>query len=188
MPKKYGPLVLMFFGAICLPNSMPQEPGVEIINSGKIIAKQFSQIDAGPDPVQILYAHYFPGLVFYYHGNNVNAYYELTYFLERPEYTKTNPRQSEFFSIGHYVRGMIYLYHSNGISKYALAQKDFEASIRWNPRNFFSYLELATVYVQLGFKDQARNTLQKLLAQNPGDSIAQEVKKLIAGIQTPDKK
>lgn len=141
-----------------------------------------TNIDAGPETGGILNAHYFPGLIDFQRGNYTGAKGQMDYFLARPQYTQMNPRQREFFSHGHYIRGMIYLYHASGRGRFILAEKDFEQSIRWNPKNYASYLQLSRVLSTVEMKEQAINVLINLLHTDPDEKIVklmrEEINKL----------
>jgi tetratricopeptide (TPR) repeat protein len=130
-----------------------------------------------------LNAHYFPGLLDYKNGNYRGAKNQMDYFLARPQYTKENPRQAEFFSNGHYIRGIIYFYHTSGRGRYIYAKKDFEQSIRWNPKNYAAYLQLSRVLSKAGQKKQAIAVLYKLLDLKPKEEFICIVKKEIDIIQ-----
>jgi tetratricopeptide (TPR) repeat protein len=142
-----------------------------------------TNINAGTDVGGILNAHYFPGLIDYKNGNYVGAKNQMDYFLDRPHYTKENPRQAEFFSNGHYIRGIIYFYHASGRGKYIYAKKDFEQSIRWNPKNYAAYLQLSRVLSKIGEKKQAVSILYTLIDSKPKEEIIQLFKKEISTIK-----
>ncbi|MGA2262653.1 MAG: hypothetical protein ABSH28_14610 [Acidobacteriota bacterium] len=150
--------------------------GISIIDSGPPIPMTYTELDAGPAVGDIINSHFFPGLNFYAHGNYWNAVDQLSYFLKRPAYTAENPRQKYFLSIGHYMRAMIYFHHSTGSGRLTFAREDFEHSIEWNSQNYFSYLELSSLYLEVGMKQEAIATLNKLLAQKPPPQIDNEAK------------
>lgn len=156
---------------------------ISIFNDAESIMTPMTNIDGGPDVGNILNFHFFPGLRDYLKGNNRSAMSQLTYFLDRPQYSSMNPKQNQYFSIGHYVRGMIYFYHAQGVGRLELARMEFDSAILRNPNNHFAYLELARVYSLLGFKQQAVLTLQKVLKLNPEGSLAQEVRRELALVQ-----
>jgi len=145
---------------------------IVIENKGKFIPTRPTFFDVGPETGRILNLHYFPALELFNAGRYTDAEDNLTYVLERPDYINGNPQQQEFLSTAFYTRAMIYLYHASGIGRYSLARADFESALRWNPKNFLSYIELARVYSALGFKEQAINILNYLLKQEPGKEIA----------------
>jgi tetratricopeptide (TPR) repeat protein len=178
-------LVLVFFLIACTGTAQEQIqihniPGVEYIVIG------MTNVDAGPTVGNILNHHYFPGIKYYARGLFSWALNEMNYFLARPQYTEMNQRQAEFMSTGHYLRGMIYLYHASGLGRLGLAQADFQSSIRWDDRNYFSYLELAQVLIELGEFKKAKSTLQILVAMNPTKEVAQQARDRLELIPPPE--
>jgi tetratricopeptide (TPR) repeat protein len=149
---------------------------IVIRNLGYLDYKR-TYIDAGPAVGEMLNWHYFPGLEFYRHGYFTSAKKEMDYVIERPQYIKSNPRQAEFMSNSHYVRGMIYFYYASGLGRHLLAKKDFEQSIRWNPKNYPSYLELSRLWSAVGKKEQAISVLHRLLDLEPNETIIQQARK-----------
>ena len=162
----------------------PAINNIEILNSGKDVPYRRTNIDAGPSHGDILNYHYFPALQLYRRGRFYNARNDLQYLIERPQYLKMNPRQAEFLSNSHYMRGMIYLYHASGPGRHVLAKRDFEESIRWNPKNYMSYLELSHAFVSVGMKAQAISVLRRLLELNPDESVATQAKKELSSWQS----
>ena len=178
----------LFFALFILNNSNyinAKDLSIKIQNRAKNLPyAKLTNIDAGPAVGDILNAHYFPGLIDYKNGNYAGAKSQMDYFLDRPQYTKENPRQAEFFSYGHYIRGMIYLYHASGRGRYIRSKKDFEQSIRWNSKNYAAYLQLSRVLSKVGQKKQAISVLFKLLDSKPEEKFIQLAKKEIQIIQT----
>ncbi len=146
---------------------------ITIQNRGYTGYRVTNVTDAGPGLGGILNAHYFPGLNSYRHGYFTSAKSEMDYFIDRPTYTSMNPRQGEYMSTAHYTRGMIYFYHATGLGRHVLAKRDFEQSIKWNPKNYLSYLELSRVWSAVGMKERAIKVLQNLLASKPSEDFAQ---------------
>jgi tetratricopeptide (TPR) repeat protein len=142
------------------------------LNTGKPVPVRPTAFDVGYEYGRILNLHYFPALELYNAGRYSEAEENLSYLLERPDYINGNSRQQEFMSAAFYTRAMIYLYHVSGIGRYSLAKEDFEASLKWNAKNFLAYLELSRVYSSLGFKEQAISILKYLLQLEPGKEIA----------------
>jgi Tfp pilus assembly protein PilF len=71
---------------------------------------------------------------------------------------------------------MIYLHHSRGYGRLILAQRDFEAALKWNPSNHQAQLELARTYRVAGLNDKAKTILRSLLALDPDKDTADEAK------------
>jgi tetratricopeptide (TPR) repeat protein len=149
--------------------------GITIINTGKTGVPAQTYYDAGFEGAgHILNNHYFPGVNQYNAGRYVEAEGNLTYFLDRPDYIIGNPRRAQFLSTAFFLRGRIYLYYAEGVGRHSLAKTDFEAAIRWNPKNGLAYLELSRVYSSLGIRDQAIVILEHLLARKPEETVAEE--------------
>ena len=108
---------------------------------------------------------------FYNGGRYREAEEQFTYVILRPSYLDPNPRRAEFLSISCYLRGMIYSYHAKGPGRHSLAEKDFEAALKWNPANYVVFLEMARLYSGLGFREQASTILNQLLDAKPGEEI-----------------
>jgi tetratricopeptide (TPR) repeat protein len=179
-------LVLLLAAAVpSLLNQSPIAIAEIVIDRGS--DKQFgpTNIDAGPCTGSILNAHYFPGLNAYLGGNWKLAAGQMNYFLARPQYTKMNPRQAEFFTTGHYIRGMVVLYHSSGVQRLNFAAKDFLEALRWNPRNFAAQLELSRVYGQSGMKEKAITALEQLIQMGPDDKTLEMAKRDLKVLKTP---
>lgn len=175
-------LSLYVFVILCMPlvSAFAQSYDVKIHNRVENPSfAEITSIDAGPETGGILNAHYFPGLIDFQKGNYVGAKNQMDYFLTRPHYIQMNPRQREFISHGHYIRGMIYLYHASGRGRFILAKKDFEQSIRWNPKNYVSHLQLSRVLSTVGLKDKAITILQSLLKTSPDEMVAKLMKEEI---------
>jgi len=182
-------LSLYVFAIFCMPlvSAFAQNYDIKIHNRVEHPPYAgITHIDAGPETGGILNAHYFPGLIDFQRGNYVGAKNQMDYFLARPQYTQMNPRQREFFSHSHYIRGMIYLYHASGRGKFILAKKDFEQSIRWDPKNYASYLQLSRVLSTVGLKDKAISILQNLLDMNPDEMVVKLMREEINRLNSTD--
>jgi tetratricopeptide (TPR) repeat protein len=147
-------------------------------------------IDAGPGDWQlaintggVLNVHYYPALTLYLAGNNTQAKREMDYVLRFPELTRNNPKQKQLFSVAYYVRAMILFHHATGLGRLEMARSDFEESIKCDPRIFFSYLELSSLYVELGLKEKAIDILTRLLSVNPPPTIVQDANKALAKLK-----
>jgi tetratricopeptide (TPR) repeat protein len=147
---------------------------ITIMNAGQAIPIRPTFFDVGPETGRILNIHYFPAIDLYDAGRYTDAEENLTYLLDRPYYIDGNSRKQEFLSTAAYLRAMIYLYHASGVGRHSLARQDFEAAVKWNPKNYVAYIELSHVYSELGFKEQAVAILQHLLQLNPTKEIAAE--------------
>ena len=173
-------IFLVFWGLppTLLGQALEGSQGIKIIDirpgMGKDIPDQ--SFETGPDVGHIINAHYIPGNMYYGRGNYTHAVAEMDYFIARPQFTAMHPRQSELFSIAHYIRAMCYFYHAEGLGRLALSKKDFEESVRWNPKNYFSSLELARVNAALGSRQDAISILRRLLDSKPDENVAQEAK------------
>ncbi len=130
--------------------------------------------NTGPCTGEILNAHFYPGLLEYLDGNYAYAVSQMDYFIDRPDYTKMNPNQSEYFSIAHYIRGSILLEHAVGNRRFQLAISDLEASINWNKQNYQSYIKLAAAYKETDMKERAVSILKSLLTLPAPETIKQE--------------
>jgi tetratricopeptide (TPR) repeat protein len=155
---------------------------IAIVDTGKPIPYERTAVDAGPAEGNMLNAHYFPGMNFYNAGRYSDAEREMTYVINRPHYLDANPKRPEFVGMAYYLRGMIFLYHAHGVGRLTLAKRDFEAALSWNPNNYVPYLELARVYSELGFADEARKVLQLLLGLGPDETLASEARKELSAI------
>jgi tetratricopeptide (TPR) repeat protein len=167
--------------------ALAQRDGIRIIDTGNGMGSGMTNVDGGPDVGSILNAHYFPALEDYRKGNFRSAISQMDYFLARPQYTSGNPKQREYLSLGSYIRGMIYLYHAVGRGRHNMARLDFEKAISLNPDNHFAYLELANVYAFLELKQPAINTIEKLLALNPDESVSKLAKQKLEMLRSPQK-
>jgi len=159
----------------------PQSPlserdGITIhdTSTGPFKGKTITQIDAGPVSGDILNHHYFPAIIFYNNGNYFYAMEELDYFIRNSQFTEMNPRQPEFYSTAHYLRGAIFLKHATGVRRFSLARLDFEASIKWDKRNYLSYEGLSDVFSNLGYKDKAIEVLLDFIRENPNSKFVPE--------------
>jgi tetratricopeptide (TPR) repeat protein len=142
---------------------------ISIQEEGYIPYRATNFRDLGPQVGDILNAHYFPGLAFYQGGRYTNAYNEFTYLIRNHTYIDENPNQTLYMTTAFYLRGMIFQYHATGIGRLTLAKNDFEAAIKWDPKNFPAYLELGRLLSSAGQTDQAVSVLQKLLDLQPSD-------------------
>ena len=149
-----------------------REP-LKVLHIGK------TEFNGGYSSGDILNNHYFPGILYYRHGNYEKSKSELDYFINRPHYTQMNPRQAEFFSTAHYLRGRIYFYHASGSGRQLLAKDDFEKSIQWNPDNHLSYIELSRLWIDIGNREAGFSVLKRLLELNPEDKISQQAKSIL---------
>jgi tetratricopeptide (TPR) repeat protein len=90
-------------------------------------------------------------------------------------------------STANYLLGMIYMYHAEGLGRRSLARGYFEKAIEWNAKNYVAYLELARVFAELRFSNQASEVLQRLLKLDPPEETAfqarSELSKLSASSQ-----
>jgi len=163
-------------GVLLLPAIAQENRNIIIENKGFLEINK-TDIDAGPSYGDILNNHYFPGLECFRHGYFSRAKAELGYLIARPDYVKSNPRQAEFMTNSHYIRGMIYLYHASGLGRHLLAKRDFEQSIRWNPKNYLAHLELSRVWSAVGKKEKAISVLKRLMVLEPDETIVQQAKK-----------
>jgi tetratricopeptide (TPR) repeat protein len=172
-------ILVMSVGAsgVLLLSAIAQETRNIVIENKGFLEINKTDIDAGPSYGDILNNHYFPGIECFRHGYFSRAKAELDYLIARPDYVKSNPRQAEFMTNSHYIRGMIYLYHASGLGRHVLAKRDFEQSIRWNPKNYLAHLELSRVWAAVGKKEQAVSALRRLLALEPDEAIVQQAKK-----------
>src|SRR6058998_3252032 len=164
----------------------PQERSkILIIDDDKFVPYERTYFDAGPVVGDMLNWHYFPGIVLYNAGRYTRAEQEFTYVIDRPQYLSQNPRRDEFMSVSFYLRGMIYFYHANGFGRYTAAKEDFEAALKWNPRNDIVYIQLARLYSILGFKDRGDLLLRRLLESMPDEKLADEARKELSTPERP---
>jgi tetratricopeptide (TPR) repeat protein len=172
-----GHVALLFITALVQDSSILDRSEIEIINNGKYIPiNQLTNIQAGPAVGNMLNAHYFPGINLYNGGRYKEADAEFTYVITRPHYLIENPRRAEFLSTSYYLRGMIYAYHAKGLGRQSIAQEDFEAALKWNPRNYVVFLELSRLYASLGFPEEAASVLRHLLDLKPDDEMARQAR------------
>jgi tetratricopeptide (TPR) repeat protein len=144
---------------------------VQIIDTGEPVYYPYTNYaDLGPQVGNIINAHYFPGMKYYEAGRYRNANNDLSYFIDRSNYTNGNPNQAYYMSTALYARGMIFLHHASGFGRLSLALNDFDAAIKWNSKNYLAYLELSRVFSIAGLNDQAVSILQALLDQHPDDA------------------
>jgi hypothetical protein len=148
---------------------------IQIIDTGEYFYLPYtSYTNLGPQVGNVLNAHYFPAMKYYEGGRYREASIDLTYFIDRPDYTDGNANQANYMSTALYARGMIYFYHAMGVGRLSIAMNDFEAAIKWNAKNYLAYLELSRVFSTTGFKDQAASILQVLLDSHPADQKVAE--------------
>jgi tetratricopeptide (TPR) repeat protein len=179
--RSLGYIVQVFIAA-ALSQNVAGRDNIEIINAGATMTYAPTSVDAGPAVADILNLHYFPGLNFYNGGRYKEAEQHFTYLIQRPDYVAENPKRAEFMSISYYLRGMIYFHHSSGSGRYNLAKDDFQAALKWNPRNLIAYLELSRLYSGLGFNEQAVTILKHLLTLMPDEGILEEAGKELDSI------
>ena len=184
--KKFFNILLYFFSLTFITTDLAFAQSYDIKIHNRIEHPPYAahtNIDAGPEIGGILNAHYFPGLIDYQKGNYVGAKKQIDYFLARPHYTEMNPRQPEFFSHGHYIRGVIYMYHASGPGRFILAKRDFEQSIRWNPKNYASHIQLSHVLSIVGLKEKAISILKNLLELNINEDFIKLINREIDRLQ-----
>src|SRR5215467_14099459 len=152
--------VALILISIFAQNLTPEERSkIEIIDADKYLPYVETHFDGGPVQGNMLNAHYFPGINLYNGGRYTRAEQEFSYVIMRPQYLSgsatvpANPRRDEYMSVSYYLRGMIYFYHADGFGRYSAAKEDFEESLKWNPRNYIVYIELARLYSVLGFNE-----------------------------------
>jgi len=172
--------VLLFL--VLAQNLTPEERKIEIVDADKYLPYVETHFDGGPVQGNMLNAHYFPGINLYNGGRYTRAEQEFSYVIMRPQYLNANPRRDEFMSVSYYLRGMIYFYHSSGFGRYSAAKEDFEAALKWNPRNYIVYIELSRLYSVLGFQKQAALLVQDLMNMMPDENIAEEARKQLAAL------
>lgn len=170
---------LAYFLFLLIPALAQETDGVdrskiEIESTGAYLAYRVTTVDAGPAEGNILNAHYFPGLNLYNAGRYKEAEEQFTYVILRPHYLEQNARRPEFMSTSYYLRGMVYLHHAKGVGRHTAAKADFDAALKWNPRNDIVYIEMARLYSSLGFNEQAATILRHLLELKPEEKIALE--------------
>ena len=146
-----------------------------------------TRFQAGPSVGDILNWHFFPGVQDFKNGNYSYALSQMDYFLERPQYTSENPKQSEFMGLAYYIRGSIYLDHAKGIGRLGKALNDFKAALSWQEDNYPAMIGLAKVYIASNSNDDAKNALKLLLAKNPSDKFVTEANNLLKQIASSDK-
>lgn len=174
-------LAFMFSCGFLMQASWAQQsrPGITIPNLKQSSMNRGTNFDTGPCVGNILNAHFFPGFLDYLDGNYAYAMAQMDYVIDRPQYTAMNPKQAEYLSTAHYIRGSIFLDHATGIGRHELAVTDFSSSIKWNSRNYHSYLKLATSYITMNLRSEANETLQSLLALHPPESIIEEANRIL---------
>jgi hypothetical protein len=187
--RNYGSLVVLALGLLVpLGGAAVAQEGDEIVihDAAPPVVKQDTKYDAGSTDVaasinvgNILNLHYYPALDLYRKMNFANAKRELDYFLERPDYTKNNPKQREYFSTAHYLRGLIYLDHATGLGRLSRAKSDFEDCLRWDPGFYSAYLGLARVWKEVGDEPAARAVLEYLIGLGPDEQILQRARELM---------
>ena len=180
-----GKLLLVLFPLLGQELTLQERSKITIIDDDKLVPYERTYFDAGPATGDMLNWHYFPGIILYNAGQYTRAEQEFTYVIDRPYYLTQNPRRDEFMSVSYYLRGMIYFYHADGFGRYTAAKEDFQASLKWNPRNYIVYIELARLYSLLGFKNQAAELLRHLLESMPDEKIADEARKQLGTLENP---
>jgi tetratricopeptide (TPR) repeat protein len=161
---------------------------IEVVNLRPDIPQTVrTRYQAGPCVGDILNFHFFPGLQDFERGNYSYALGQMNYFLERPQYTSENPKQSEFMSLAFYIRGSIYLNYAEGIGRLGKALNDFKAALSWRDDFYPAMIGLARVYMATNHNDDAKNTLKLLLSKDPPDNLATEANNLLIQIASPDK-
>ena len=175
--------VALILISVLVQNLTPEERSrIEIIDADKYLPYVETHFDGGPAQGNMLNAHYFPGINLYNGGRYTRAEQEFSYVILRPQYLTGNPRRDEYMSVSCYLRGMIYLYHTstNAFGRYSAAKEDFEIALKWNPRNYIVYIELARLYSTLGFHEQAIALVRSVLDLMPEEKIAEEARKALA--------
>lgn len=177
---------VLLAAAVVMPQGvLPRErTRITIQNANSGEAAPNTNFEAGFSVGDMLNFHFFPGLQDYSTGMYSYAEAQMTYVINRPYYLEGNPRAAEFLSTAHYVRGMIFFYHAKGLTTKDLARADFEAAIRWNPRNFVAYQELSRVYSEFDFREQAVAVLNRLLALKPDPKIADEAREMLTKLES----
>jgi len=157
---------------------------VQIVDTGEYFYIPYTTYtNLGPMQGNVLNVHYFPAMRYYEGGRYRQATIDFTYFIDRPEYTAGNANQANYMSSAFYARGMIYFYHAVGIGRLSLAMNDFDAAIKWNPKNYVAYLELARVFSTAGLRDQAASMLQMLVNLQPADhEVAEDAQRELNGM------
>jgi tetratricopeptide (TPR) repeat protein len=168
---------------ISVQNLTPEERSkIEIVDADKYLPYVETHFDGGPAVGNMLNAHYFPGINLYNGGRYTRAEQEFSYVILRPQYLSANPWRDSYMSVSCYLRGMIYFYHANGFGRYSAAKEDFEAALKWNPRNYIVYIELARLYSTLGFQEQAISLVRSVLDLMPDEKIIEEARKELANL------
>jgi tetratricopeptide (TPR) repeat protein len=161
---------------------------ISISNEGEYIPFEVTRYtNLGPMVGDILNAHYFPGLKFYEAARYRDAYDQLTYVIDRPTYIDGNPNQILYLTTAYYLRGMIFLYHSSGAGRLTLARQDFETAIQLNDKNYLAYMELARVFSNGGYKDEATQVLRHLIELQPDKDILEKAQRELASLTSESK-
>jgi tetratricopeptide (TPR) repeat protein len=177
-------LFLGILAVVTAPTLVGAE-GIVIHNRARLIPRtQKTHIDpGGPVVGDILNNHYFPGLMDYHKGQYQGAVTQMDYMIVNQRYTSRHPRQAEILSNAHYIRGMVYFYHASGRGRHVLAKKDFEESIRWNPKNYLTYIELSRLLSEISLKEEAISVLKRLLELQPEENVVRQAKKELSQLQ-----
>jgi tetratricopeptide (TPR) repeat protein len=179
-------VMLVISYASAEPQATITEGAIRVPNRGDGTgATPRTRIEAGPSVGDILNNHFFPGLEDFRRGNYRYALEQMNYFVERPQYTSNNPKQSEFMSTAYYVRGSIYLDHADGTGRLALALKDFHAALRWQPENDPALFAIARVFLTMDRRAEAIKALELLLSKNPQDPLAAAAKDMLHKLTSP---
>jgi tetratricopeptide (TPR) repeat protein len=161
---------------------------ISIFNEGVPIPYEVTRYtNLGPMVGDVLNAHYFPGLKLYEAGRYRDAYDQLTYVLNSPNYIDGNPNQLLYLTTAYYLRGMIFLYHASGAGRLTLAKQDFENAIQLNDKNYPAYVELARVFSTGGFKDEAIQVLRHLIEIQPDKDILEKAQRELASLTSESK-
>lgn len=156
-----------------------------VIKDSKLSSSNTDLVDIqlGPETEQVTKLHFFPGMKSYINGRYKNASKDLEFFIRYPAQTVRNPFHTELHSSAHYMLGMIYFYHASGKGRLIRARQHFEYSIKWNPRNYKSYIELAHLFSSIELKDHAASVLHRLLELQLPEDVERRAKNILAQIQ-----
>jgi tetratricopeptide (TPR) repeat protein len=138
----------------------------------------------GPQNGQILSFHYVPAMRNYQSGRYREAFSDLGYVIDRPDYISANPNRAYYLSTAYYARGMILLYHAEGVGRLNMAKSDLEAAIKWDEKNYAAHLELARLFLQAGLPAEAAARLRYLIDISPNKDVAEEAKHELAKLSS----
>jgi tetratricopeptide (TPR) repeat protein len=149
---------------------------IDIIDTGRIsyAVTEFRVPGSVGAQESVLNLHYYPGINAYTAGQYSDAYAQFTYMIKNASFWDGHPYQSHFIGTSHHLRGMILVYHAQGAGRLTLAKSEFEAAIRWNPKNYIAHLELSRVLRNTGLTDQAKSMLEHLIGLNPDKETLEE--------------